>query len=200
MGELASQNAGLRRDRDRLADQLEAALGYLRRLTIDPTATEPVTMGSAGSSETRATRCAGRLAPLIGPAWRSESASRRDSARGTAPHPPVAVPPCLRVVPSPRARRRTGSCAESGFAFSVCGACRSGTAQPSRGCPGAGEVRDAPGRAVPGTGPSSRRSSLTIILPRRGRGGEHIGIAASIMIMTGRAMCSYPARTGRRAG
>jgi AcrR family transcriptional regulator len=34
-GELASQNAGLRRDRDRLADQLEAALGHLRRLTID---------------------------------------------------------------------------------------------------------------------------------------------------------------------
>jgi len=34
-GELASQNAGLRRERDRLADQLEAALGHLRRLTID---------------------------------------------------------------------------------------------------------------------------------------------------------------------
>jgi AcrR family transcriptional regulator len=34
-GELASQNAGLRRDRDRLADQLDAALGHLRRLTID---------------------------------------------------------------------------------------------------------------------------------------------------------------------
>jgi hypothetical protein len=34
-GELASRNAGLRRDRDRLADQLEASLGHLRRLTID---------------------------------------------------------------------------------------------------------------------------------------------------------------------
>src|ERR1700737_2718021 len=34
-GELASQNAGLRRERDRLADQLEAALSHLRRLTID---------------------------------------------------------------------------------------------------------------------------------------------------------------------
>jgi AcrR family transcriptional regulator len=34
-GELASQNAGLRRERDRLADQLEAALGHLRRLTTD---------------------------------------------------------------------------------------------------------------------------------------------------------------------
>ena len=34
-GDLAGQNAGLRRERDRLADQLEAALGYLRRLTID---------------------------------------------------------------------------------------------------------------------------------------------------------------------
>jgi AcrR family transcriptional regulator len=34
-GELASQNAGLRRERDRLADQMEAALGHLRRLTID---------------------------------------------------------------------------------------------------------------------------------------------------------------------
>lgn len=34
-GELASQNARLCRDRDRLADQLEAALGHLRRLTID---------------------------------------------------------------------------------------------------------------------------------------------------------------------
>lgn len=34
-GELASQNAGLRRERDRLADQLEAALGHLRRLTVD---------------------------------------------------------------------------------------------------------------------------------------------------------------------
>jgi AcrR family transcriptional regulator len=34
-GELASQNAGLRRDRDRLAGQLEAVLGHLRRLTID---------------------------------------------------------------------------------------------------------------------------------------------------------------------
>lgn len=33
--ELASQNVGLRRERDRLADQLEAALGHLRRLTID---------------------------------------------------------------------------------------------------------------------------------------------------------------------
>jgi AcrR family transcriptional regulator len=36
-GELASQNAGLRRERDRLARQLEAALGHLRRLTIDNT-------------------------------------------------------------------------------------------------------------------------------------------------------------------
>lgn len=35
VGELASQNAGLRRERDRLADQLEVALGHLRRLTID---------------------------------------------------------------------------------------------------------------------------------------------------------------------
>lgn len=34
-GELASQNAGLRRDRDRLAGQLDAALGHLRRLTTD---------------------------------------------------------------------------------------------------------------------------------------------------------------------
>lgn len=32
-GELASQNAGLWRERDRLADQLEAALGHLRRFT-----------------------------------------------------------------------------------------------------------------------------------------------------------------------
>jgi AcrR family transcriptional regulator len=34
-GELASQNAGLRRERDRLAGHLEAALGHLRRLTSD---------------------------------------------------------------------------------------------------------------------------------------------------------------------
>jgi AcrR family transcriptional regulator len=34
-GELASQNAGLRRERDRLADQMEPALGHLRRLTMD---------------------------------------------------------------------------------------------------------------------------------------------------------------------
>lgn len=33
-GELASQNAGPRRERGRLADQLEAALGHLRRLTV----------------------------------------------------------------------------------------------------------------------------------------------------------------------
>jgi hypothetical protein len=34
-GELASQNAALRRERDHLASQLEAALSHLRRLTID---------------------------------------------------------------------------------------------------------------------------------------------------------------------
>jgi len=33
--ELASRNAALRRERDHLASQLEAALGHLRRLTID---------------------------------------------------------------------------------------------------------------------------------------------------------------------
>ena len=33
--ELASQNAALRRERDHLASQLEAALSHLRRLTID---------------------------------------------------------------------------------------------------------------------------------------------------------------------
>jgi hypothetical protein len=34
-GELASRNAALRRERDHLAGQLEAALSHLRRLTID---------------------------------------------------------------------------------------------------------------------------------------------------------------------
>jgi len=34
-GELASQNSALRRERDHLASQLEAALSHLRRLTID---------------------------------------------------------------------------------------------------------------------------------------------------------------------
>lgn len=34
-GELASQNAALRRQRDHLASQLDAALSHLRRLTID---------------------------------------------------------------------------------------------------------------------------------------------------------------------
>ena len=33
--ELADHNARLRREHDQLADQLEAALGHLRRLTID---------------------------------------------------------------------------------------------------------------------------------------------------------------------
>jgi hypothetical protein len=35
VGELASRNAALRRERDHLASQLEAALSHLRRLTID---------------------------------------------------------------------------------------------------------------------------------------------------------------------
>jgi len=34
-GELAGQNAALRRERDHLTSQLEAALSHLRRLTID---------------------------------------------------------------------------------------------------------------------------------------------------------------------
>jgi hypothetical protein len=34
-GELASQNAALRRERDHLASELEAALSHLQRLTID---------------------------------------------------------------------------------------------------------------------------------------------------------------------
>jgi hypothetical protein len=35
LGELASRNAALRRERDHLTSQLEAALSHLRRLTID---------------------------------------------------------------------------------------------------------------------------------------------------------------------
>jgi hypothetical protein len=101
------------------------------RAPSSPTATEPMTTRSTGVSSSSVTRRADRVAPLIDAAFRGVSASWSGSrakngsgsaSRGTAMYT---------VLPSSRARCRTGSCGESGLAFTVAASCHAGSDRSS---------------------------------------------------------------------
>ena len=99
------------------------------RAPSSPTATLPMTTRPTGVSSARLTRRADLDAPLIEAAFRGGSdkwsGSRAKNGSGSASRGTA----MYTVLPSSSARCRTGSCAESGLAFTVCAACHGGKAR-----------------------------------------------------------------------
>ena len=97
------------------------------RAPSSPTATEPITTRSTGASSASVTRRADRVAPLMEAALRGESLRWSGSRAKNGSGPASRGTAMYTVLPSWRARWRTGSWAESGLAFSVRACCHSGS-------------------------------------------------------------------------
>ena len=94
-----------------------------------PAATQPITTRSTGESSVNLTRRAERDAPLIEAALRGDSLRWAGSRAKNGSGPASRGTAMYIVLPSSRARWRTGHWAESGLAFRVPATCQAGRAR-----------------------------------------------------------------------
>ena len=119
------------------------------RAPSSPTATQPLTTRPTSARSATATRRADRDAPLIEAAFRGGSARWPGSSRKNGSGSASRGTAMYTVLPSCRARCRTGSCAESGLAFTARARCHSGRSR-SRAAAASAPVKFGIRPAAPG--------------------------------------------------